>query len=241
MLTHQWQRISLGIILVICCGIDQAADAHPPRKSSRGRYPRVYSPTGSLYGPTQAHYQWNKQYGRPWHGNRGISYRGSAHGHFPQPSLHQHYFSPYYHRTPFLGLSYSAFGLGTSIYVGPTFPAYGYPTYPAYGYPTYGYGFYNVPSLGVASPQFPSPAHQALEEHRRQKQVQQQLQDAEALRQSRTNRTARPPAVVEFHKPQEIPRTFTPSTDSEKLESFRLETHGNVAFKKGQFVKAYLL
>lgn len=29
-------------------------------------YPKVYGPTGSLYGPTQAHYQFQRQYGRPW-------------------------------------------------------------------------------------------------------------------------------------------------------------------------------
>ncbi len=29
-------------------------------------YPKVYGPTGSLYGPTQAHYQYQRQYGRAW-------------------------------------------------------------------------------------------------------------------------------------------------------------------------------
>lgn len=40
-------------------------------------YPRVYGPTGSLYGPTQAHYQYLRQYGRAWHGGGGI---GSPNG-----------------------------------------------------------------------------------------------------------------------------------------------------------------
>src|SRR5688572_6212800 len=31
-------------------------------------YPRVYGPTGRPYGPTQAHYQYERQYGRPWYG-----------------------------------------------------------------------------------------------------------------------------------------------------------------------------
>lgn len=35
------------------------------------RYPRVYGFTGRPYGPTQAHYQYQKQYGRPWHGYGG--------------------------------------------------------------------------------------------------------------------------------------------------------------------------
>lgn len=41
------------------------------------RYPRVYGPTGRPYGPTQAHYQYQRQYGRPWHGYGGISGRSS--------------------------------------------------------------------------------------------------------------------------------------------------------------------
>ncbi len=36
-------------------------DAAPP-------YPRVYGPAGSLYGPTQAEYQYQLRYGRPWWG-----------------------------------------------------------------------------------------------------------------------------------------------------------------------------
>ncbi|MGE3315836.1 MAG: hypothetical protein AB7O26_12050 [Planctomycetaceae bacterium] len=35
------------------------------------RYPRVYGPTGRPYGPTVADYQYQRQYGRPWHGYRG--------------------------------------------------------------------------------------------------------------------------------------------------------------------------
>ncbi len=37
------------------------------------RYPRVYGATGRPYGPTQAHYQYQRQYGRPWHGYGGIT------------------------------------------------------------------------------------------------------------------------------------------------------------------------
>lgn len=35
------------------------------------RYPRVYGDTGRPYGPTQAHYQYERRYGRPWHGLGG--------------------------------------------------------------------------------------------------------------------------------------------------------------------------
>src|SRR5690349_1306186 len=44
------------------------------------QYPLVYGPTGHPDGPTQAHYQYQRQYGRPWHGYGGLSapsYSGS--------------------------------------------------------------------------------------------------------------------------------------------------------------------
>ncbi len=37
------------------------------------RYPRVYGATGHLYGPTQAYYQYQRQYGHPWNGQGGIT------------------------------------------------------------------------------------------------------------------------------------------------------------------------
>lgn len=236
MLASQWHRVVLAVLVTLCCGFEQSSEASPPRRSSRGHYPRVYSPTGSLYGPTQARYQWNKQYGRPWHGYRGISYpsyRGFAsHGHHHRHhSHHHHHYSPYYYSAPYFGLTFSSLGYGSSFYVGPTFPVY-YPSYPAYG-------FYSVPPVGLA-PQTSPPAYQVLSEHRRQRELK-ELEEAKAIRQAQPIRTARQPAVVEFHKPEETKRIFKSSTDAEKLESFRLETQGNVAFKRGQFVNAYLL
>ena len=35
------------------------------------RYPKVYGSTGRPYGPTQANYQYARQYGRAWHGSGG--------------------------------------------------------------------------------------------------------------------------------------------------------------------------
>ncbi|WP_437205672.1 hypothetical protein [Planctomicrobium sp. SH664] len=36
--------------------------------------PEVYGPTGRRYGPTQAAYQYQLQYGRPWNGGQGLQY-----------------------------------------------------------------------------------------------------------------------------------------------------------------------
>ncbi|MCA9068110.1 MAG: tetratricopeptide repeat protein [Planctomycetaceae bacterium] len=57
-------------ILLIVAVVGVAPSTAP---SQTVRYPRVYGPTGRPYGPTQAHYQYQKQYGRPWHGYGGIT------------------------------------------------------------------------------------------------------------------------------------------------------------------------
>lgn len=35
-------------------------------------YPKVRTFSGGYYGPTQAHYQYQRRYGRPWHGHGGL-------------------------------------------------------------------------------------------------------------------------------------------------------------------------
>jgi tetratricopeptide (TPR) repeat protein len=73
------------------------------------RYPRVYSPTGRPYGPTVAGYQYQRQYGQPWHGYRG--------GYAPPG-----YGSVNVRVSPFPGF---AFGFGPGY-------GYGYGGYPPY-------------------------------------------------------------------------------------------------------------
>jgi hypothetical protein len=53
--------------------------------SAQERFPRVYGPTGRPYGPTQAHYQYERQYGRPWHGYGGQAYSGPREHHIVVP------------------------------------------------------------------------------------------------------------------------------------------------------------
>src|SRR5690606_28523447 len=50
-----------------------AAVAAEQSASAQFRYPRVYGATGRPYGPTQAHYQYQRQYGRSWHGYGGLT------------------------------------------------------------------------------------------------------------------------------------------------------------------------
>lgn len=55
-------------------GVASQSEAQP------SSYPTVYGSTGQPYGPTQAHYQYERQYGRPWHGYGGQTTTGSFRG-----------------------------------------------------------------------------------------------------------------------------------------------------------------
>ena len=46
------------------------------RGEAQSSYPTVYGSTGQPYGPTQAEYQYQRQYGRPWHGYGGQTSSG---------------------------------------------------------------------------------------------------------------------------------------------------------------------
>lgn len=111
--------------LVLACAVvlsTAAAGLAQPGVS----YPKVYGPTGSLYGPTQAHYQYQRQYGRAW-----TPPAGTVAG------------------TPNLGLANGGYS-----YVAPNY-GLGYNAGLAnYGYANYGYGPYigGYRGIGYASP-----------------------------------------------------------------------------------------
>lgn len=96
-------------LLVVLAGLAVTAEA-------QNRYPRVYGATGRMYGPTQAHYQYQLQYGRQWSGYRGIpggAEIGAVNGY---PRVYGGY-GGYY----------------------PVWPGYYGVPYYGYGYPVYGY------------------------------------------------------------------------------------------------------
>lgn len=99
-------------------------------RSQTIRYPRVYGPTGQPYGPTQAYYQYQKQYGRPWHGYGGIT-----------ANVGQGYVNGY----PLGQFSYghNCYYGGSNWGYGGLVPASGYPLFPNYTPPVprviYGY------------------------------------------------------------------------------------------------------
>ena len=52
---------------------------------AQSTYPTVYGSTGTPYGPTQAEYQYQRQYGRPWHGYGGQVSPGTFGGTYAVP------------------------------------------------------------------------------------------------------------------------------------------------------------
>ena len=60
-------RTAVAALLIVGFSVAGASGDHRTAK----RYPRVYGNTGRPYGPTQAQYQYERRYGRPWHGSGG--------------------------------------------------------------------------------------------------------------------------------------------------------------------------
>lgn len=88
-----------GTALVLCAAVPTVCRAQPGKT-----YPRVVGASGGLYGPTQAHYQYQRRYGHAWTGSRGISRSSSAHTHGRH--FHYHSYQPYWGGA----YSYGAFG-----------------------------------------------------------------------------------------------------------------------------------
>jgi tetratricopeptide (TPR) repeat protein len=122
-------------------------------------YPRVYGATGHLSGPTQANYQYQRQYGHPWNGQGGITanlntYGGSYFVNGYPGSYNLSYGSNAYSYFGAVGVGYGG------MYYAPGYSPF--PTYTAavppvlYGYPSV---FANSPlnNPGLTAPLNPNP------------------------------------------------------------------------------------
>ncbi len=107
--------------------VPQDAQAQGAGKS----YPLVYGSTGRPYGPTQAHYQYQLRYGRPWHGGNGrVSRNYSGGGYLPGYAGGAYfpvYGTPY--APAYYGLNVPIYATPNVIYPGPIYSQFG-----AYGY-----------------------------------------------------------------------------------------------------------
>lgn len=127
LIPSKFGQVVAGAVCILSL-FSQTLCAGPPRGAGRS-YPLVYGATGRPYGPTQAEYQYQLRYGRPWRGGGG-GYRGSS-TFYSGSSLGLQYISPfgYPEYSPIYGLNVPYFATPNVVYSGPVYPQFG-----AYGY-----------------------------------------------------------------------------------------------------------
>ncbi len=187
-------------------------------------YPRVYGPTGQPYGPTQAHYQYQRQYGQPWHGYDGIRTTSAIST-----------------GTPFLGTStYSNWG--GSAWIGGYYPGFAFgfygpsvyvpPVAYAPGLSYYGpavstqYGYYGVPGAYLPYPNYAVAQQPGY--------LTNPLAAAALENQQRWGQDL-PPA-----KPDPITRPALPSSTEAKLRSLRSQMNGDEHLRRQNWQHAYV-
>ncbi len=155
-----------AFVLVFSNGVD----AGPPHRAGRS-YPLVYGATGRPYGPTQSHYQYERRYGRPWHGGGRSSHRSYYAGGSHPGSAYIPAFS-YPGSFHYYGLSTPIYATPNVIYSGPAYPQFG--IYGAFGsipgVPTINHVPYQNGATGQTmigrgfqpDPFFPPPANNEL-------------------------------------------------------------------------------
>ncbi|MCA9023602.1 MAG: hypothetical protein KDA86_00175 [Planctomycetaceae bacterium] len=216
-------RALLYLILVTAIsGVTTTVHADPHGHT----YPKVRTFSGGYYGPTQAEYQYQHRYGRPWHGQNGLH---AGHGHY-----HSGGYGAGFGATiggwayPSYGFSsyVSPFGLGVTGYGGyPT--TYGY--WPGFGSP-YGWnGYYPAPPPVVGSltsptaPQFvspPTPGNPVLNDAW-QENVQQWEQPLDAL------------PIIKNKRP-----TLPPSSPAAQARSIQRQHHGDLLLQNLEYFQA---
>jgi len=178
-------------------------------------YPRVYGPSGALYGPTQAHYQYERRYGRPWHGTGGIQVQHRhGHGHHHHGHHHHHH---------------GGWGYG-GYWGGPLVPPYGLGfSYSGYGfYGSFGYG----PGVGggVGVPYLAQPYPEYYGRNPFDNDVLQGTLEENALQWGQPEPLPAKPTV------KAPVRKTSPET---KVRSLHLQGFGDVLFRRQNFPQAY--
>ncbi len=144
----QWVKLSccLGACFVLMLG-EASANADGPFGNP---YPRVIGATGRPYGPTRAHYEYQRQYGHPWGGSNPMYGGAGVVGGYPGsfgyggvgyslPAYGCYGSGPVVYGAPF-GVAYSSqswssFGWGLGGYSSAGFYSSGYSAYPPLVYP----------------------------------------------------------------------------------------------------------
>lgn len=220
------RRLIAPIVLPVLLVPFASAESRADHRGTTFRYPRVYGATGRPYGPTQAHYQYERQYGRPWHGEGGNTVTVS-HGRFGHHHGHHSFLGHLHfdlaHGCPLFGLG----GYGFGSVAGP-FPGYlhfgvatGPPGLAGFG-PADSY-LPMAPTVLQAHPFWlgPSP-HDNAAMH-------------EALRENDLRWKQPLEIIPDVQRPRPIPE---PSTPAAKLSSLRAQGQGDHWMQEQKFLRA---
>jgi len=201
-----------------------SGDAIQAQSSKAVRYPRVYGATGRPYGPTQAHYQYLRRYGRPWHGHGGQTGHHSRHHVSGGPS-HGHGHHRHRH------------GVGLRSVKSPV-SFYGYVPYAA-GYYGYG-GITSVPGYYHSGPYYSHVPMAPLVMQGYPLWVGRNPFNNEVLRRSQLENELRRKLPLKLspdaRKPAPIP---PPSSPKATLNSRRAQAQGDAHMRKQEYQKAW--
>lgn len=211
----------IGVSVVVMDDTSHALLAQAP-------YPHVVGPTGHPYGPTQAHYQYQRQYGRAWYGgpapydpNTGAraNLQGGWNGYFPNIGAYGG-FAPY---------------------------GYAYAGVPGYGYQLGGYQYGNLQGPAVF-PGLPYPGNIPTFAWQQPGALQQPLGQPQAgpvpgpaPAPGKMNiveaRPIGPPEAVQVRPHAFMPAQ--PSTVAARQRSLHLQGQGDIWFRQQNFLQAY--
>jgi hypothetical protein len=194
------------------------------------RYPLVYGPAGRPYGPTQAHYQYLRQYGQPWHGYGGLVAPPGV-----ETGLHVTNGSPAFgwsgwgwgggFASPFFAPPVAVFAPGYSAYFGPVFGP------PVWGGAVFGSTAVSMPFpqatyVPTASPAWPNPW------------VQPPLTEPLAAAQRENN--LRWGDSLPVLRPVPSARAGVPSTTEARLRSLEAQGAGDHHLRNQKWLQAYI-
>lgn len=205
----------IGLTLLAFACLAGPLWAGPPRKTFR--YPKVYGPTGNVYGPTQAHAQYERQYGRPWHGYGGLS----ATVPHSAPSVGHH---------SFLTPNYGPYGYTAYGYVS---PFAGDPFYPP---PALFSGYVSVPGFTA---EFPIGLRGAPAPHPNMLPPNALVPNAAIADALRENEERWNGPIKLEPAPAPLVRKPQPSTPAAQLRSIRLQAQGDQWLKRQHNAQAY--
>jgi len=193
------------------------------QSSKGGRYPRVYGWTGRPYGPTQAHYQYQRQYGRNWHGYGGNSLGSAAR------------VAPYANGYPLGGGGYVYAPPVAYLYPNYAIPSYGWPVNRWYGYSSRWYGYSSL-SYGA---QFPWYANASIPAAPPAVWGPPALPQNAALLQAAAENEQRWRNPVDLAAEQKPRPAIIPSTPEARLRSLEARQRGDQWFRQQDFTHAY--